>query len=170
MAETAYKLDQTESPDKCWKNTFDKQVIYQLDRTERHADVETFDLNTKKCLKEGAGESTLQPATEVSTFRCRNSMGDVIADNLNTMTVEIPDEMMSSSQPHSMCISKKFRQESNSKKFCEKNNPLSSSIRLWESRDACCVPMQRAQSLWEREGADNRTVIIIIYKNCNHFI
>jgi len=161
VAETALTNWIKQSPDKCWKNTFDKQVTYQLDRTEGHADVETFDLNTKKCLKEEVGESNLQTTTEVSTLSCCNSTGDVIADNLNTMMVEIPDETMSSSQPHSTCVSKKFGEESNFKKFCEKSNPLSSSIRLWESREVCCVPTLRAQSLLEQEVTGNRTVIII---------
>jgi len=144
-----------------------------LDRTAGYLDTEIFDLNTKKCLKEEAGESNLQDTTGVSTLRCRNLMGDVITDNLNTMTVEIPDGTMSSSQPHLTCESQKFRQESNSKKFCEKNNPLSSSIRLWESReccdirlressDLCCVPTRWTQSVHEQEVPGNRTVIIII--------
>ena len=156
-----------------------------MDCTAGYLDTEIFDLNTKKCLKEEAGESNLQDTTGVSTLRCHNLMGDVITDNLNTMTVEILDGTMSSSQPHLTCESKKFRQESNSKKFCEKNNPLSSSIRLWESReccdirlwesrdmccnirlqessDLCCVLTRWTQSMHEQEVPGNRTVIIII--------
>jgi len=126
-----------------------------LDRTAGHIDTETFALNTKKCLKEGAAGSNQQTAAEVLTFSCRskkNSSDDVNADNLNTMMVERPDEMMSSSQPHSKCVSKKFREES---------NPLSSSVRLWESRCLCSMSTLCTQSLREQEGAGNRTVIII---------
>ena len=65
-------------------------------------------------------------------------MGDVIANNLNTMMVERPDETKSSSQPRLRRVSMEFEEKNNFKKFCEKNNPLSSSTRLWESRKMCC--------------------------------
>jgi len=50
--------------------------------------MEVFDRNTKRCPKEEAGESNVQLTTEVLTSKCCNSMGDVIANSLNTMMVE----------------------------------------------------------------------------------
>jgi len=72
------------------------------------------------------------------------------------MMVETTDEtLMPSSLPCLPCCTKKFSAN---------NIPLSSSVRLWESRDVRFVPTTCAQSLREREGTGLRTVIIMRIK------
>ena len=87
-------------------------------------------------------------------FRDTNSIKVADGDDLNTMMVETTDEtLMPSSLPHLPYYTKKFSAN---------NIPLSSSVRLWESRDVRFVPTTCAQSLREQEGTGNRTVIIIM--------
>ena len=102
-----------------------------------------------QCLTEARDMSTRCP------FRDTNSI-KVADGDLNTMMIETTDEtLMPSSLPCLPCCTKKFSAN---------NIPLSSSVRLSESRDVRFVPTTCAQNLREREGTGLQTVIIMRIK------
>jgi len=105
-------------------------------------------------LAETRNMSTCCPCRDTDSIKVAD------ADNLNTMMVETTDEtLMSSILPRLPCCTRC------TKKFLANNIPLSSSVRLWESRDVRFVPTTCAQSLREREGTGLRTVIIMRIKS-----
>jgi len=103
----------------------------------------------------GEGCSTERMKMDAINLHVRRCLlGEVDKDdNLNTMMVERADgALMPSFSPCPPCYAKEF----------PKNNiPLSSSIRLLESRNVRSAPMLCTQSLLEKEETGNRTVIII---------
>jgi len=135
------KLDQNWSPNKCWEST-PKQVEHHLSFEQgdclAQREKDTTSLHVKRCLfKEGVGDEYphLTEARNMSTrcpFRDTNSVKVANEDNLNTMMVETTDEtLMPSLLPRLPCCTKKFSAN---------NIPLSSSVRLLESRDVRFVP------------------------------
>jgi len=160
-----FKLDQNWSPNKCWEST-SKQVEHHLSfeqgdcLTGREKDASSLRVR-RRLFKEAVEDEHLHltEARDMSTrcpFRDTNSMKVTDEDNLNTMMVETTDEtLMSSLLP---------RLPSCTKKFSDNNTPLSSSVRLLESRDVRFMPTTCAQSLQEREGTGLRTVIIMRIK------
>jgi len=160
-----FKLDQNWSPNKCWEST-PKQVEHHLSfeqgdcLTEREKDASSLRVR-RRLFKEAVEDEHLHlnKARDMSTrcpFRDTNSIKVANEDNLNTMMVETTDEtLMPSSLPHLPYYTKKFSAN---------NIPLSSSVRLWESRDVRFMPTMCAESLREQEGTGLRTVIIMRIK------